>query len=85
MSDASRQLTVDDARRIGEQIGIDWATSLVDAEQFRLGLPSSWSMAATIPRQRDWQRRDHDRKDRLGAPERVRRPLHPPERDGSRS
>ena len=38
MADASRQFTVDDARRIGEQIGIDWATSLFDAEQFRLGL-----------------------------------------------
>ena len=38
MPDASRQFTVDDARRIGEQIGIDWATSLFDAEQFRLGL-----------------------------------------------
>lgn len=38
MSDASRQFTVDDARRIGEQIGIDWATSLFGPEQFRLGL-----------------------------------------------
>ncbi len=38
MSDASRQFTVNDARRIGEQIGIDWATSPFDPEQFRLGL-----------------------------------------------
>lgn len=38
MSDASRQFTVDDARRIGEQIGIDWTTSLFGPEQFRLGL-----------------------------------------------
>jgi hypothetical protein len=38
MSDTSRQFTLDDARRIGEQIGIDWATSLFDPGQFQLGL-----------------------------------------------
>jgi hypothetical protein len=32
------RFTVEDARRIGEQIGIDWPTSPFDAEQFRLGL-----------------------------------------------
>jgi hypothetical protein len=30
--------TVDDARRIGEQLGIDWTTSPFDVEQFRMGL-----------------------------------------------
>jgi hypothetical protein len=30
--------TVADARRIGEEIGIDWATSPFDAEQFAMGL-----------------------------------------------
>ena len=38
MSDARRKFTVDDARRIGEQIGIDWTTSPFDPEQFQLGL-----------------------------------------------
>ena len=28
----------DEARRIGEQIGIDWDTSLFDIEQFRIGM-----------------------------------------------
>lgn len=35
---STRTFTTDDARRIGEQIGIDWATSPFDVEQFRLGL-----------------------------------------------
>ena len=38
MSDTRRKFTVDDARRIGEQIGIDWTTTSFDPEQFRLGL-----------------------------------------------
>ena len=29
MPDSNKQFTVDDARSIGEQIGIDWATSRV--------------------------------------------------------
>lgn len=32
------RFTLEDATRIGEEIGIDWATSPFDAEQFRLGL-----------------------------------------------
>ena len=32
------RFTVADAQRIGEEIGIDWATSPFDAEQFRMGL-----------------------------------------------
>ena len=30
--------TIEDARRIGQEIGIDWGTSPFDAEQFRMGL-----------------------------------------------
>ena len=30
--------TTDEARRIGEEIGIDWSTSSFDVEQFRRGL-----------------------------------------------
>jgi hypothetical protein len=34
----SRQFSPDEARRIGERIGIDWAAGEVDLEQFRMGL-----------------------------------------------
>jgi len=30
--------TADDARRVGEQIGIDWARAPFDVEQFRRGM-----------------------------------------------
>ncbi len=30
--------TTEDARRVGEQIGIDWASAPFDAEQFRRGM-----------------------------------------------
>jgi hypothetical protein len=32
------KFSTDDARRIGERIGIDWDRSEFDAEQFRMGL-----------------------------------------------
>lgn len=37
MTDSER-FSVDDARRIGETIGIDWGKSKFDVEQFRMGL-----------------------------------------------
>jgi hypothetical protein len=30
--------TADEARSVGEQIGIDWATAPFDVEQFRMGM-----------------------------------------------
>ena len=30
--------SAEDARRIGEEIGIDWSTSPFDVEQFRMGM-----------------------------------------------
>jgi hypothetical protein len=33
-----REFTSDDARTIGEQLGIDWATAPFDVEQFRAGM-----------------------------------------------
>ena len=30
--------TADQAREVGEQIGIDWATSRFDVDQFRMGM-----------------------------------------------
>ena len=35
---SSTQFTADQARAIGEQIGIDWATAPFDVEQFRSGM-----------------------------------------------
>ena len=33
-----RTFTTNDARSIGEQLGIDWASSAFDVEQFRAGM-----------------------------------------------
>lgn len=33
-----REFSQDDARQIGERVGIDWASSPFDIEQFRMGL-----------------------------------------------
>ena len=33
-----KSFTADEARRIGEQIGIDWAAAPFDVEQFRMGM-----------------------------------------------
>ena len=35
---ARQGFSTDEAREIGEQIGIDWATAAFDVEQFRAGL-----------------------------------------------
>ena len=35
---ARKSFTADEARAIGEQLGIDWNTSPFDVEQFRTGL-----------------------------------------------
>ena len=34
----TKHFTIDDARRIGEQIGIDWSSSAWDVEEFRAGM-----------------------------------------------
>ena len=36
--EARRRFTAEEARRIGEAIGIDWSSSRFDVEQFRMGL-----------------------------------------------
>lgn len=38
MSETNERFTADDARTIGEEIGIDWVTSQFDVEQFRIGM-----------------------------------------------
>ena len=40
----------DEARRIGEQIGIDWDTSLFDVEQFRIGMNVELEHGSQDPR-----------------------------------
>jgi hypothetical protein len=35
---AEKSFTTDEARQIGEEIGIDWAASPFDVEQFRIGM-----------------------------------------------
>ena len=38
MSNPTRGFSLEEARKIGEAIGIDWARSPFDAEQFRMGM-----------------------------------------------
>lgn len=38
MSNSARTFSLEEARKIGEAIGIDWTQSSFDAEQFRMGL-----------------------------------------------
>ncbi len=38
MTEPRASFNAEDARRIGEQIGIDWATAPFDVEQFRMGM-----------------------------------------------
>jgi uncharacterized protein DUF5661 len=38
MSEPQKEFTADEARLFGEQIGIEWATSPFDVEQFRIGM-----------------------------------------------
>ena len=35
---ARKSFTADEARRVGEEIGIDWASAPFDIEQFRTGM-----------------------------------------------
>jgi hypothetical protein len=35
---ARRAFTAEEARRVGDEIGIDWASALFDVEQFRMGM-----------------------------------------------
>jgi hypothetical protein len=38
MSSKARTFSIEEARKIGQAIGIDWAKSPYDVEQFRIGL-----------------------------------------------
>ena len=43
------QFTTDDARRIGEAVGIDWETSPFDVEQYLMGLEVELEHGARDP------------------------------------
>jgi Protein of unknown function (DUF5661) len=38
MSEPRHEFTAEEARRVGEEIGIDWASAPFDVEQFRIGM-----------------------------------------------
>ena len=38
MSDPRHEFTAEEARRIGEEIGIDWSSAPFDLDQFRIGM-----------------------------------------------
>ena len=38
MSEPRHEFTAEEARRIGEEIGIDWASAPFDVDQFRIGM-----------------------------------------------
>jgi Protein of unknown function (DUF5661) len=38
MSEPRDEFTVEEARRVGEEIGIDWASAPFDVDQFRIGM-----------------------------------------------
>ena len=38
MPEPKKEFTSDEARRIGQEIGIDWSTAPFDAQQFRIGM-----------------------------------------------
>ena len=44
---ARKSFTTEEARRVGEQIGVDWDPAPFDVEQFRRGWTSSSSTAST--------------------------------------
>jgi uncharacterized protein DUF5661 len=38
MSEPRTSFTAEEARRVGEEVGIDWASAPFDVEQFRMGM-----------------------------------------------
>ena len=47
---AERKVEADEARSIGERIGIDWDTSPFDVEQFRIGMEVEFEHGSQDPR-----------------------------------
>ena len=80
---ARKGFTADEARRIGEQIGIDWSTSPFDVDQFRRGMDVELEHGLhDLDTNVTGDDPGHDREDRPRAPERVPRLLHAARADG---
>jgi uncharacterized protein DUF5661 len=47
---AARKVDADEARSVGEQIGIDWERSPFDVEQFRIGMEVEFEHGSHDPR-----------------------------------
>ncbi len=47
---ANRKVEADEARAIGEQIGIDWDSAPFDVEQFRVGMEVEFEHGSHDPR-----------------------------------
>ncbi len=47
---ANRKVDADEARAIGEQIGIDWDSAPFDVEQFRVGMEVEFEHGSHDPR-----------------------------------
>ena len=44
-----KSFSADEARRVGEQVGIDWASAPFDVEQFRMGMDVELEHGAQDP------------------------------------
>ena len=85
MADPGKTFTADDARVFGEEIGIDWATSPFDVDQFRVGMNLELEHGLHDPRTKRHERRPaRHRQNRPRSPERVPRLLHTPGTNGRR-
>jgi hypothetical protein len=83
--ETGKRFTADEARAIAQEIGIDWATSPFDVEQFRIGMNVELEHGLHDPLTNvsndDPQRH---RQDRARPPERVPGLLHTTGADGRR-
>ncbi len=80
---STREFTKEEARAIGQRIGVDWSAGDVDLEQFRMGLAIELEHQPGPGDERDQRRRNDHREDRAGTPEGDPRLLHASGRDGA--
>ena len=81
---STREFTEEEARAIGERIGIDWSGGDVDIEQFRMGLAVELEHGSHDPAADVTHDDDDDWEDRVGPLEGDPRLLQASGRDGAR-